>query len=119
MSALIHVKDDRTFRRIPADDGPVELETLQTLVDGWLEAVYASDFLVFINEEGRLYERFRSNPHIDALLAIHGVPGHSIMGPAVLAVRVGGDALPLPDALANQLSEELCSFGCVEAEVEA
>ena len=114
MSALIHVKDDGTFRRIPVDDGPQHVKVLQGLVDGWLEVVYSHDFLVFINEEGRLHERFRPNPHIDQLLAAHGVSGHSIMGPAVIMVRGDEDALPLPDEMASELTNELRGLGCIE-----
>lgn len=114
MSALIHVKDDGTFRRLPAKDEPQHLKVLQGLVDGQLEAMHTPDFLVFINEESRLLDRFRSNPHIGHLITAHGALGRSIMGPAVIMIRGEEDAVPLPDELASELSDELRALGCVE-----
>lgn len=113
MSALIQVKDDGTFRRLSVDQGPPPLGMLQELVDGYVQVVYAPAFVVLVNEDGRLHKRFRPNVHIDNLLAAHGVTSHPIVGAAVIAISGSEDLLPLPDALADDLIDELCQFGCM------
>ena len=118
MSGMLVVSDDGTFRRVVIEDGPVPLETMQALVDGYIEAVWGPDFDVMINEEGALLERFRPNPHISRLLANHHNPGYSIVGRALIMSSKGDDSVPLPDDLLEQLSNELRDIGCAEATAE-
>ena len=119
MSGMLVVSDDGTFRRVAIADGPVPLETMQALVDGYIEAVYGPDFDVIINEESALFKRFRPNPNISRLLADHHNPGYSILGPALIVARKGDNSVPLPDDLLEQLSNELRGIGCAEATAEA
>lgn len=119
MSALIQVKADGTFRRIAVDDTPPELSTLQELVGGDVQAIYAAGFAVLVNEESLLHNRFRPNPHIGLLLSAHGRPGYSILGEATILISGDEDLMPLPDEVASSLSDELIQLGCIETEDRA
>lgn len=115
MSALIQVKADGTYRRLPVEDTPPALDTLQELVGGQIQVIYARDIAILVDEEFLLHKRYRPNVHIDRLLALHG-SRFQVSGDAVVAVSGPEDLLPLPDELADTVIYELGKVGCVEQE---
>ena len=105
MTEFILISDNGTAYLV--ESGESTLDTLQTLVDGYIECVTADKHVlgfesdVWVNEEGLFRQDFAIN------LVASFLTGRQLVGPAVLArSSKGGKTLGLTSSNINRLIED-------------
>ena len=109
---ILQIFDTGCYRLVDHADGPVQLDTMQQLVRGHIERVCTPAFDCWVNEEGLLRDDFEPNVGASWLLAKHGAPGYTIVGPAfLLRSDAEGECWPVAPAVTAAAIALLESIG--------
>ena len=112
MKKIVHIRNDDTYTLIDhPEDEQIGLQTLQQLVDGYIELVSTPTYDVWVNEEGLYRADFQPNVGAIGILAL-GFKDRYIVGPvAITGTAEDGESRGLDEHVATTIAGVLEGLG--------